>query len=50
MTPDGMIGTSNISTGPVRLTMSTSKMLLILPRDMLDVAMAAVLAAPRWNG
>ncbi len=48
MAPDGMIGTSNISTGPVHLTMSTSKMLLILPRTMLDVAIKAMMIAPRW--
>ncbi|MBS9718404.1 thiamine diphosphokinase [Pseudohalocynthiibacter aestuariivivens] len=33
--PDGLVGTSNIVTGPVRLSFSAAKMLLILPRDAL---------------
>jgi thiamine pyrophosphokinase len=40
--PDGMIGTSNVATGPVTVTTSAPKMLMILPRQCLRVAIAAL--------
>jgi thiamine pyrophosphokinase len=42
--PDRAIGTSNVATGPVRLTFSVPKMIVILPRASLGAAMAALLA------
>ncbi|MDO5643501.1 MAG: thiamine diphosphokinase [Paracoccus sp. (in: a-proteobacteria)] len=42
-TPDGRIGTSNAATGPVRLTMR-GRMLVMLPRDCLGLALAAITA------
>ncbi len=46
--PDGMIGTSNAVTGPVRLTASAPGMLVILPREELARVVAALMEAPRW--
>lgn len=46
--PDGMIGTSNEVTGPVRLTAEGPGMLVILPRAALGPAVAALTAGPRW--
>lgn len=40
--PDGAIGTSNEATGPVTLTTSAPRMLAILPRQCLRVAIAAL--------
>jgi thiamine pyrophosphokinase len=48
--PDGMIGTSNMVTGPVRLDPEGPGMLVILPRGVLPLAVGALLAAPRWGG
>lgn len=47
--PDGMIGTSNEVTGPVRLAASRPGMLVILPRGELARVVAALMAAPRWD-
>ncbi|RKF15124.1 thiamine diphosphokinase [Roseovarius spongiae] len=48
-TPDGQIGTSNRATGPVDLTLTAPKMLMMLPRAHLRTATAALLATPaRW--
>ena len=47
--PDGQIGTSNRATGPVNLTPSGPRMLVILPKDCLDSAIAALRAAPQWD-
>jgi thiamine pyrophosphokinase len=46
--PDGMIGTSNAVTGPVRLTADRPGMLVILPRATLAQTVPALLSAPRW--
>jgi thiamine pyrophosphokinase len=46
--PDGMIGTSNMVTGPVALTADRAGMLVILPRATLAAVAAALQAAPRW--
>lgn len=46
--PWARVGTSNESAGPVTLAPSAPGMLLILPRATLPLALAAVLAAPRW--
>ncbi len=43
--PDGRIGTSNAATGPVELEFDGAGMLVILPRECLGAAIAAV-AAP----
>jgi thiamine pyrophosphokinase len=47
--PDGMIGTSNRVTGPVRLEAEGPGMLVILPRAELGRVVAALLAGPRWG-
>ena len=47
MAPDGRIGTSNEALGPVELSFETSGMLVILPRDCLDVAIAAAARSPK---
>lgn len=44
--PDGRVGTSNVATGAVDLTLTAPKMLVILPQDTLEVAVRALLAAP----
>jgi thiamine pyrophosphokinase len=46
--PAGRIGTSNLATGPVDLRFDTSGMLVILPRDVLDPLVQAVLDASTW--
>lgn len=45
--PDGRIGTSNEATGPVSLAFSGPGMLVILPRDCLGLAVAALTQGPR---
>jgi thiamine pyrophosphokinase len=47
--PDGMIGTSNMVTGPVRIAAEGAGMLVILPRGALAQAVAGLLAAPPWD-
>jgi thiamine pyrophosphokinase len=47
--PDGMIGTSNLVTGAVRLRAEAPGMLVILPRAELEGVVAALLASPRWD-
>lgn len=42
--PDGRVGTLNKAEGPVSLRPDAPKMLLILPRDQLDVTVRAVLS------
>jgi thiamine pyrophosphokinase len=46
--PDRRIGTSNTATGAVTLQAAGPAMLIILPRAALTLAVAALLAAPRW--
>ena len=46
--PDGQIGTSNLATGPVTITPDAPRMLLILPRSCLDIAIAGLQTAPQW--
>lgn len=46
--PAGRVGTSNEAEGPVRLAFDAPGMLVMLPRRRIDVAIRAVLAAPRW--
>lgn len=41
--PDGRVGTSNRTTGPVFLTMTAPKMLVILPHDTLEAVAGALL-------
>lgn len=43
-TPDGRIGTSNSAVGPVSLAFTAPKMLVILPRACLDVAVRELAA------
>ena len=47
--PDGQIGTSNQATGPVTLLSSAPRMLIVLPKNCLDIAIDAVQAAPYWD-
>jgi thiamine pyrophosphokinase len=47
--PDGMIGTSNRVTGPVRLEADRPGMMVILPRAELARAVSGLLAGPRWD-
>ncbi|MCU0907554.1 MAG: thiamine diphosphokinase [Rhodobacteraceae bacterium] len=50
MAPDGRVGTSNEATGgAVRLVMEAPGMLVILPREVLRPALAALVAAPGWG-
>ncbi|WP_299301985.1 thiamine diphosphokinase [uncultured Litoreibacter sp.] len=42
MSPSTFVGTSNEVTGPVRLRFESRAMLVILPRDCLDVVLAAI--------
>jgi thiamine pyrophosphokinase len=44
--PLGRVGASNVATGPVSLRMDGPGMLVVLPREALDAAVAALLAAP----
>lgn len=49
LSPDGMVGTSNRATGPVQLTVTAPKLLVILPAARLDRVVTALLAtAARW--
>lgn len=41
--PDGRIGTSNLATGPVHLTITAPKMLVILPEHTLETVVRALL-------
>ncbi len=47
--PNGQIGTSNQVTGPVTLLPSAPRMLAVLPKNCLDIAIDAVQAAPYWD-
>ena len=47
--PDGQIGTSNQAMGPVTLLPSAPRMLVVLPKNCLDIAIDAVQAAPYWD-
>ena len=47
--PDGQIGTSNQAMGPVSLIPSEPRMLVVLPKTCLDIAIDAVQAAPYWD-
>ena len=47
--PDGQIGTSNQAMGSVTLLSSAPRMLVVLPRNCLDIAIDAVQAAPYWE-
>ena len=47
--PDGQIGTSNQARGPVTLLPSAPCMLVVLPKNCLDIAIDAVQAAPYWD-
>jgi len=46
--PDGQIGTSNVATGPVALSLTRPRMLLLLPADCLDPVIDALAGAPGW--
>jgi len=47
--PDGQVGTSNAATGPVHLTITAPKMLVMLPVDRLDIVVTALTeSAARW--
>ena len=49
--PDGRVGTSNEATGPVNLSLTAPKMLVILPQTMLELVATALLAtAAHWRG
>jgi thiamine pyrophosphokinase len=48
--PDGMIGTSNAVTGPVRLAFSARKMLVILPLAALPAALRGLGVLPDARG
>lgn len=51
LAPDGQISTSNEATGPVQLSVTSPKMLVILPEAMLEVVAAALLDQPSyWPG
>lgn len=51
LAPDGQVSTSNEATGPVQLSVTSPKLLVILPEAMLEVAVAALLAQPSyWPG
>ena len=47
--PDGRVGTSNAATGPVRLALE-GPMMVMLPRECLQVALAALTAARSGAG
>ena len=42
--PDGQIGTSNRATGPVHLSLTAPKMLVMVPRDHLNVVVKSLLS------
>lgn len=44
--PGGQLGTSNLSTGPVRMTWEQPGMLVILPKACLGIAVTALAAQP----
>lgn len=44
--PDGRVGTSNEATGTVHLTLTSPKMLVILPESTLEIAVEALLTQP----
>ncbi|MEQ8902911.1 MAG: thiamine diphosphokinase [Roseovarius sp.] len=47
--PDGQVGTSNAATGPVHLTITAPKMLVMLPVDRLNIVVTALAeSAARW--
>ncbi len=48
--PDGQVGTSNAATGPVHLTITAPKMLVMLPVDRLNIVVTALAeSAARWS-
>lgn len=48
-TPDGKIGTSNAATGPVSVSFTAPKMILILPADFFEATAEALMnTTPRW--
>lgn len=48
--PDGRVGTSNLAQGPVSLTVTAPKMLVMLPAETLGLAASALRDAPaRWS-
>ena len=47
--PDGKVGTSNKSTGPIRLMPDCPKMLAILPLECLSVVLEALMKEPQWS-
>lgn len=50
LTPDGQIGTSNYATGPVSLTVTSPKLLVILPANYAGaVADMLMRSAARWD-
>jgi thiamine pyrophosphokinase len=49
--PGGRIGTSNVvSEGPVLLRPAAPALLVLTPAETLEAVIAALVAAPRWNG
>ncbi|MEI4234605.1 thiamine diphosphokinase [Roseovarius sp. D22-M7] len=47
--PDGCVGTSNAALGPVHLTITAPKMLLMLPVEMLDILVTSLFeSASHW--
>ncbi len=47
--PDGLVGTSNAALGPVHLSITAPKMLLMLPVEMLDILVTALSeSAAHW--
>lgn len=47
--PDGRIGTSNVTTGPISLSVTSPKMLVILPECALESTVSALLETrPEW--
>jgi thiamine pyrophosphokinase len=48
--PDGRIGTSNRAVGPLNLSVTAPKLLVILPAGTLDLVAPALLAAPATWG
>lgn len=44
--PDGRVGTSNQATGPIHLSLTAPKMLVILPQDTLGLVTEALLGTP----
>lgn len=48
LSPVGRIGTSNRATGPVEIAPDGPLLLVILPREALDLAVRSLIAAARW--